>query len=123
MIEVLRSKFAQLDIENVIASNITINAESIRANSELLNNFDLIVASSVCSFLPDYVTTLCDLSLVMRPGAFFVQWDWMEDMPEERIRVAFSASGLINHGINQAFTMKQNGESMPVVMGIGRMQS
>ena len=123
MIDVLRSKIARLGIDNVVASNVAINAESTRENSELLNNFDLIVASSVCSFLPDYVTTLCDLSLVMRPGACFVQWDWMEDMPQERIRVAFDAAGLINHDIDQAFSMKENGELMPVVMGMGRMQS
>jgi hypothetical protein len=46
----------------------------------------------------------------------------MEDMPEEKIRVAFSASGLINHTIDQAFTMKVNGGSMPVIVGIGCLQ-
>jgi len=123
MIVELKSKLAVLGTDNVVASNAAINAESIKAIPELLDNFDLIVASSVCSFLPDYEATLRDLSSLMRPGACFVQWDWMEDMPKERIRHAFSASGLIEHDIDHAFTMKANGESMPVVMGIGRMQS
>ena len=123
MIVVLRSKLALLGTDNVVVSNVAINTESIRANPELLDSFDLVVASSVCSFLPDYEATLRDLSSMMRPGACFVQWDWMEDMPKERIRHAFSASGLIEHAIEHAFTMNANGESMPVVMGIGRMQT
>ena len=120
MIEVLRSKLAQLGTNNVVAANVALNAESIRANPELLDNFDLIVASSVCSFLPNYESTVRDLSSVMRPGACLVQWDWMEDMPKERIQNAYGAAGLANHAINHAFTMTSDGESMPVVMGIGR---
>ena len=123
MIEALRSKLALLGSDNVVVSNVALSAESIRANPVLLDNFDLIVASSVCSFLPDYESTVRDLSSVMRPGACFVQWDWMEDMPKERVRNAFGAAGLINHAIDHAFTMNADGESMPVVMGIGRKQS
>ena len=123
MIEALRSKLTQLGPDNVVTSKVALNAESIRANPVLLDSFDLIVASSVCSFLPDYESTVRDLSSVMRPGAYFVQWDWMEDMPKERVRNAFAAAGLVNHAVDHAFTMNADGESMPVVMGIGRKQS
>jgi 2-polyprenyl-3-methyl-5-hydroxy-6-metoxy-1,4-benzoquinol methylase len=123
MIEALRSKLTQLGSDNVVTSKVALNAESIRANPVLLDSFDLIVASSVCSFLPDYESTVRDLSSVMRPGAYFVQWDWMEDMPKEKVRNAFAAAGLVNHAVDHAFTMSADGESMPVVMGIGRKQS
>jgi len=123
MIEALRSKLTQLGSDNVVTSKVALNAESIRANPVLLDSFDLIVASSVCSFLPDYESTVRDLSSVMRLGAYFVQWDWMEDMPKERVRNAFAAAGLVNHAVDHAFTMNADGESMPVVMGIGRKQS
>ena len=123
MIEALRSKLTQLGFDNIVASNVALNAESIRENPVLLDSFDLIVASSVCSFLPDYESTVRDLSSVMRPGACFVQWDWMEDMPKERVRNAFGAAGLVNHAVDHAFTMNVDGESMQVVIGIGRTQS
>jgi len=120
MIEALRSKLTQLGSDNVVASKIALTAESIRANPVLLDSFDLIVASSVCNFLPDYESTVRDLSSVMRPGACFVQWDWMEDMPKARVRNAFDAAGLVNYAVDHAFTMNADGDSMPVVMGIGR---
>ena len=46
----------------------------------------------------------------------------MDVMPEKRISVSFGAAGLINHAIDLAFTIKVDGESMPVVMGMGRMR-
>jgi len=123
MIAVLRNKLDSSNTGNVTASTVPIDAESISANPELFTAFDLVVASSVCGFLPDYESTLRDLSSMMRPGACFVQWDWMEEMPKKRIEDAFNASGLSSQSIGQAFAMKSDGESMPVIMGIGRKQS
>lgn len=123
MIEVLRNKLASSNIGNVIVSTVPINSESIKENSDLLSAFDLVVASSVCSFLPDYESSLLDISSMMKPGAYFVQWDWMENMPGKRIEHAFSSSGLISQSIGQAFAMKTNGDSKPVIMGVGRKQS
>lgn len=39
--------------------------------------FDVIVASSVCSFLPDYPHTLALLKTLLKPNGRFVQWDWL----------------------------------------------
>lgn len=122
MIEVLNRKVLQMGIENVVGLNIAINAETIRNNPVLANQFDLVVASSVCSFLPDYEATLRELSTILSPGAYFVQWDWMADMPAQRIRSAFKASGIIEQYVDQAFAMTLEGESMPVVMGIGQLR-
>lgn len=123
MIGVLRNKLALSGASNVTSLSLAINAKSIGENPELLRNFDLIVASSVCSFLADYESTLCELSTMMKPGAYFVQWDWMEDMPVETVRHAFAASGLVVYGIDQPFSMDGDGKSMPVIMGIGQKPS
>ena len=123
MIEVLRNKLASLGIGNVAVSAVPIDARSIKENPELLAVFDLIVASSVCGFLPDYESSLLDISSIMKPGAYFVQWDWMENMPGKRIELAFSSSGLISQSIGQAFAMQANGDSKSVIMGVGRKQS
>jgi 2-polyprenyl-3-methyl-5-hydroxy-6-metoxy-1,4-benzoquinol methylase len=121
MIGLLNKKVIQLRMENVVGLNIDINAETIKNCPDLNSKFDLIVASSVCSFLPDYEATLRDLSTIMNAGAHFVQWDWMADMPVQRIRNAFKASGIAEQYIDQAFAMKSDGASMPVVMGIGKL--
>lgn len=120
MIEVLQNKLDSADIGNVTASSVPIDAHSIEANPELLSPFDLIVASSVCSFLPDYESTLRDISSLLKSGAYFVQWDWLESMPGSKIEGAFKSSGLISQSIGQAFAMGADGESRPVIMGIGR---
>jgi 2-polyprenyl-3-methyl-5-hydroxy-6-metoxy-1,4-benzoquinol methylase len=123
MIEVLRNKLASSGMGNVTVSTVPIDARSIKENPELLAAFDLVVASSVCSFLHDYESSLLDISSMMKPGAYFVQWDWMENMPGKRIELAFSSSGLISQSIGQAFAMQANEDSKPVIMGVGRKQS
>jgi 2-polyprenyl-3-methyl-5-hydroxy-6-metoxy-1,4-benzoquinol methylase len=122
MLDVLKRKLAQSNVENIATLAVSIDADAIEANPELLGEFDLVVASSVCSFVPDYPSTLSVLSSIMKPGAFFAQWDWSGDMPEERIRNAFGTSGLTVQNIAQAFSMESDGENMPVIMGIGRKQ-
>jgi 2-polyprenyl-3-methyl-5-hydroxy-6-metoxy-1,4-benzoquinol methylase len=123
MVEVLDKKIEQSGGTNIVTSDVTINAETIRDHPLFSSKFDLIFASSVCSFLPDYESTLCNLSLLMNPGAWFVQWDWASDMPEERIRDALGVSGLVEQSVGQAFLMESKGSLAPVVMGIGRMRS
>jgi 2-polyprenyl-3-methyl-5-hydroxy-6-metoxy-1,4-benzoquinol methylase len=121
MINVLLRKANDSSIDNVTALQIAVNATTIDECEELASMFDLIVASSVCSFLPNYEETLGDLTSVLNPGGYFVQWDWLADMPADRIQSAFKGSGLLTHGIEEAFSMNTEKNSMAVVMGIGRL--
>ena len=123
MIDVLQRKVSTASIDNITALQIAINATTINECEELASKFDLIVASSVCSFLPDYETSLGDLTSIMNPGGYFVQWDWLADMTMDRIRWAFEKSGLVAHGVEEAFALTIGEESMSVVMGIGRQVS
>ena len=59
----------------------------------------------------------------MNSGGLFVQWDWLADMPVDRIRAAFESAGLDDVGIEEAFTMETADEPMKVVMGIGLLLS
>jgi len=119
MLEILSGKIRASGADNVVTLNVELNAESIEANPDLLCDFDLVLASSVCSFLPDYETALADLTSIMKPGACFVQWDWMEEMPAERIAHAFQGAGLGQHAIEEAFAMDAEDQSAPVIIGIG----
>jgi 2-polyprenyl-3-methyl-5-hydroxy-6-metoxy-1,4-benzoquinol methylase len=121
MIDVLRGKIIDAGIDNVSALPLAINADTIRTSADLATRFHLIVASSVCSFLPDYEATLADLCSLLRPGGYFVQWDWLTDMPASRIQSAFDSANLVSHGIEEEFVMRSGSDSMPVVMGVGRL--
>ena len=46
--------------------------------------------------------------------------DWLNEMPIERIRGACKESGLINPGVEEAFAMTMEDNSMPVVLGVAR---
>ena len=120
MIEVLRRKVNDQGIENITPLQTVINAEAVRQRPELTDKFDLIVASSVCSFLPDYEATLLDFSLMMKPGGCFVQWDWLADMPIDRLRGAYAAAGLNIIVAEEAFVMEMGNEPMPVAMGLAQ---
>ena len=116
MIAVLNKK----SLSNVTAINANIGDRDIRRGPAWRSGFHLITASSVCSFLPDYEQTLSELSPLLTAGGLFAQWDWLSEMPIERIRTAFEASGLESVVIETAFEMAMNGDTMPVVFGLGR---
>lgn len=125
MIEMLRAKLARKSIGNITAVAATIDAQSIKRRPELAGPFDLIVASSVCSFLPDYERTMRDLSTLLKPAGFFVQWDWMSadpgaefGMPMNRVRKAYAATRLIEISIEEAFSIDGPDGPMPVLMGV-----
>ena len=120
MIDVLRSKIVDERIGNITPLVTLIDSAAINETPELSDKFDLVVASSVCSFLPDYDSTLRDLSSALKPGGLFAQWDWLSGMPIERIRGAYETLGLINLGVEEAFAMTMEHESMSVVLGIAR---
>lgn len=44
--------------------------------------FDLVVASSVCSFLPNYADVADIIYSLVDEGSYFVHWDWLSDKDE-----------------------------------------
>ena len=123
MVDVLRKKINDKKLQNIVALNTTVTSDSVSTEPCFKDKFDVVVASSVCSFLPDYAATLCAITDLMKPGAVFVQWDWLAEMPPEKIQSAFAQAGLIEHHLGEAFVMTSDDEAMPVVMGVGRLSS
>lgn len=122
MIEVLRRKLLRSGAGNVIAKSFEIDLETIRSNRDVLRDFDLVIASSVCSFLPDFAATLRGISSMMKPGAMFVQWDWATKMTQQQIAATYELAGLDIVVNDEAFAMEGDGESAAVIMGAGRKQ-
>ena len=123
MISILKNK----QLSNVDTLVCELTDETIRSNAYLHLKFDLIVASSVCSFLPDYEGTLILLKTLLKPGGGFVQWDWLKTeagsdfgLSKERIKSAFSGAGFGIVSITKAFTLESKQGSMPVLMGVAK---
>lgn len=96
MIDVLNEKC----IENVSTITSELNQDLIDGHELLTPKFDLIVASSVLAFVPDYPDTVRLLKQLMREGAYFVQWDWVKGddegigFTEDEIKLVLNGVGL-----------------------------
>lgn len=121
MIEQLNSKIFKADISNVTTLASSIDATSILQHRDFLGRFDLVVASSVCGFQADFESTLVDIASIMTPAGIFVQWDWLESMPSDKIRSAYSRAGIACLRAEAEFSMRVDNASMAVTMGIGRL--
>jgi len=102
----------------------------VRLGRELpkeLAGHDLVLCSSVCSFLDDYPATLRRLAALLRPGGLLIQWDWERDETEgdagglsrAEIGEALAAAGLVDIYVETAFEAKADGQIMRPLIGIG----
>ena len=121
MIAVLQNKIVDKGIGKITALQSAVDFTTIGQPSDLAGNFDLIVASSVCNFLPDYEASLRGLRSIMKPGGYFIQWDWLADMPVDRIRGAYEAAGLKAIAVEADFAMEFEEKSLPVVVGLAQL--
>ncbi len=114
-------------LNNVTSICDYLSSELVQNSPELENKFDLIVASSVCGFLPDYEMTLSLLKSLLKKDGLFVQWDWLSEddssgmgLSEKRVKQAFLASGFVSIKVNSPFIMNSSKGNMPVLMAIGK---
>ena len=89
---------------------------------------DLIVCSSVCSFLDDYPAVVRQLVARLRPGGVFVQWDWERDeadpdshgLTRAEIADTLAGAGLQHRLVDTGFTVLANDQQMSPLMGSGQ---
>lgn len=89
---------------------------------------DVIVCSSVCSFLDDYPGTVQELVSLLRPGGLFVQWDWegndngqdTHGLTRAEINDALTSAGLDEVSVGVGFVTSVSGQTMRPLMGYGR---
>ena len=102
---------------------------TVRTQTEIPTSngsFDLVVCSSVCSFLDDYPGTTHRLVGLLRPGGVFVQWDWERAPDDEHgltrteIVESLTGAGLGNLHVDTAFEVESEGHVMRPLMGIGQ---
>lgn len=112
-------------LPNVTAVSEELSESLINGNKLFLEKFDLIVASSVCSFLPEYEKTLGQLKSLLVPDGSFVQWDWLVTdgnsdfgLSREKLVSAYNKVGLKLQALEQVFSLNNSEGDMPVIMGI-----
>jgi len=121
MIAVLENKH----ISNVIAVHGDILATDHRCEVDFQSGVDLIYASSVCGFLPDYEGAMLALARLLRPGGRFIQWDWRASdgddfgLSENRIRNALQTAKFGSIRVEQAFSIETDEQTLPVLIGAG----
>jgi len=114
-------------LKNVSTISDFLTEELINKRSEFENKFDLIVASSVCGFLPSYEETLCLLKSLLKEDGSFVQWDWLADdqhsgvgLSIDRVKKVFDVNQFIDVQITTPFIMENSKGSMTVLMAYGK---
>lgn len=118
---------AKKNLSNVSTISDFLTQDLIDSHPYLTNKFDLIVASSVCGFLPDYETTLGLLKSLLKSDGVFIQWDWLSDddfsemgLSENRVLRALKANEFIDIQLKKPFEINSSKGTMTVLMAIGK---
>lgn len=126
MLDVLRAKIG--------AHNWTDVATSAELPDSAAS-YDLIVCSSVCSFVDDYPAMARQLADLLVPGGVFVQWDWEREtstdstgdgnedahgLSRAEIADALNAAGLEKVSVDVGFEVAMGEQVMRPLMGHGR---
>lgn len=114
------------DLKDVTVISTVLTTELISKEPVFQTKFDLVVASSVCGFLPNYKETLELLFSLLNPNGLFVQWDWLKNDIESQtgftkrgVEEALKASGFENVSVTVPFEMINSDGKMPVLMAVG----
>lgn len=116
MLDVLEAKVARHGWREVLTSTV------LPGPSE---RFDLVVCSSVCSFLDDHPATVAELAARLAPGGRFVQWDWERTddrghgLTRAEIADALVGAGLVDVEVRTAFTIVLDGQELSPLVGHG----
>ena len=117
MLEVVDTKIAEHDWIGVRTSTALPGEHDV---------FDLVLCSSVCSFLDDYPATVNELVARLRGGGLFVQWDWErtdEDshgLTRAEVRETLGSAGLVDVTVSGAFSISVDDQTMSPIMGYGQ---
>jgi len=125
--EKMISILADKKLPNVTVVPAQLSKNLIAENKLFLYKFDLIVASSVCSFLPELESTLVLLKSLLVQGGTFIQWDWLATeghsdygLSRETIESAYEKAGFKLQSLEYVFSLDSPDGDIQVLMGIAK---
>jgi len=114
-------------LKNVTTISDYLSEELVDKRAEFNNKFDLIIASSVCSFLPSYEDTLALLESLLKEDGSFIQWDWLAEddtakmgLSINSVKKALDINRFTAVQITTPFIMESAKGSMTVLMACGK---
>ena len=90
------------------------------------HQFDLVVASSVCSFLPNYSDVADIVFSLLDRGKYFVHWDWFSEQGEAgamtptHVLQVLSSVGFDEVEVTTPFSIDTPSGKLTVLMAIAR---
>ncbi|MGD8170692.1 class I SAM-dependent DNA methyltransferase [Vibrio sp. TRT 21S02] len=122
--EAMIEKLDDKQLENVEPVVDVLSRGLVAFHPAFRKQFDLIVASSVCGFLPNYSDVMDIVYSLLDEGGQFVQWDWLaendsEGLTANKIERVLSSVGFNEVTISTPFEIETPEGKLKVVMGVG----
>jgi predicted TPR repeat methyltransferase len=123
MVSVLNNK----NLPNVTTLSEPLSEDTVNTNTSLQKKFNLIVASSVLGFIPEYKSTLIILKSLLASDGILVQWDWLSPsnesgfgLSEEKVESAYKGAGFKLISIKKPFSLTSSKGTMTVLMAVAK---
>ncbi|MCK6265699.1 methyltransferase [Vibrio sp. ZSDE26] len=90
------------------------------------NQFDIVVASSVCSFLPSFSETADVIYSILDNDGVFIHWDWVAEneggfgLTQTKVEHVLTSVGFEDVSVSVAFEMDTKQGKRSVLMGVGK---
>ena len=90
------------------------------------HQFDLVVASSVCSFLPNYSDVVDIVYSLLNKGNYFIHWDWFSEHDQEggmtprHVLQVLSSVGFEEVEVTTPFSIETPRGKLTVLMAVAR---
>lgn len=130
MVSVLKEKIRSMEWKNVDAAAVVLATITDKSTKEMIDGLqgtvDLIVASSVMTFVPDedLEATMQTLGRMLKPGGLFCHSDWpkseskhTDGMDEAKAQQMYAMGGLTSK-MTKIMAMDMGGELMDVFVGV-----
>ncbi|KHT39131.1 class I SAM-dependent DNA methyltransferase [Vibrio sinaloensis] len=122
MIEQLDRK----ELENVEPVVDILSRGLVAMHPAFRDQFDLVVASSVCSFLPNYADVADIIYSLLDQGNHFVHWDWLSEQDEvggmtyEHVEQVLTSVGFEEVTVTTPFEIETPQGTLKVLMAVAK---
>ncbi|EGQ7872240.1 class I SAM-dependent methyltransferase [Vibrio parahaemolyticus] len=127
-LDVSEAMIEELDKKELLNVEPVVDALSrglVAQHPAFRGQFDLVVASSVLAFVDDVESSLDIAHSLLNEGGYFVHFDWVAESEQDGFTLSRSENALSNAGFvdveaKKVFDITSDGQTMSVLMGVGR---